>query len=193
MTSEQPEVSPTIKNIDWEELKKSFDQIKVLSERGGAIISVSHLDEQLTSLLKAFFVNDPKAADQMLEDPGPLSSFWARIELAFLLGLISSRERRMLNLMRKIRNDFAHGSAPVSFSQSPVKERCLELDAKVLESLESKVQDYPNPEKKFFAAFSFMLIVLVHRREQLTRREEAESISEESIDSVIKEHPGKSE
>ena len=172
--------------------RKSFEEIKILSQRGWAIVAASHLDEQLAALLRAFFVDDQRTADQVLEDTGAISAFGARIELAFLLGLISARERRMLNMIRKIRNDFAHNSRIASFSQSPIKDRCLELDAtKILESEE--LGDQRKPEGKFLAAFSFLLLVLVHRREQLKRREEAESISEDFIASMIKEHAGELE
>jgi DNA-binding MltR family transcriptional regulator len=198
MPNEQPEGSPPLdsleklKKIDWEEVRKSFEEIKILSQRGWAIIAASHLDEQLAALLRAFFVDDQRTADQVLEDTGAISTFGARIELAFLLGLISARERRMLNLIRKIRNDFAHNSRIASFSQSPIKDRCLELDAtKILESEE--LGDPRKPEGKFLAAFGFLLLVLVHRREQLQRREEAESISEDYGVSMIKEHSGESE
>jgi DNA-binding MltR family transcriptional regulator len=92
------------------------------------------VDETHAELLRTFFVDDPKAVDDMLEGPGAMSSFGVRIELAFLLGLITSRERRMLNLIRKIRNDFAHSSKYISFSQSPIKERCLEFDVTIVES-----------------------------------------------------------
>jgi len=201
MANEQPEGSPPLENleklkkVDWEGLRKSFEEIKILSQRGWAIIAASQLDEQLTALLRAFFVDDQRSADQLLEDTGAISAFGARIELAFLLGLISARERRMLNLIRKIRNDFAHNSRIASFSQSPIKDRCLELDAtNILEPGElGELGDQRKPEGKFFAAFSFLLFVLLHRREQLDRREQAESISENYIASMIKEHAAESE
>ena len=187
--NEQPEGPPPLEKIDWGEFRKTFEEIKVLSERGWAIVAVSHLDEQLAALLKAFFVDDQRTADQVLEDPGAISAFGARIELAFLLGLISARERKMLNLIRKIRNDFAHSSV-ASFSQSPIKERCLEVDAKPV--LKSKTLSDQSPQEKFIAAFSFLLLVLVHRREQLKHREEAESITEDYVAAIAKEISEKS-
>ena len=67
-----------------EEVRKSFEEIKILSQRGCAIIAASHLDEQLGDLLRAFFVDDQRTADQVLEDTGAISAFGARIELASL-------------------------------------------------------------------------------------------------------------
>jgi DNA-binding MltR family transcriptional regulator len=196
MVSEQPEGPPPLESLDelektdWEEFRKTFEEIEIMSKRGWAIVAASHLDEQLVTLLKAFFVDDQRTADQVLEDPGAISAFGARIELAFLLGLISARERKMLNLIRKIRNSFAHSSRVASFSQSPIKERCLELDAKPI--LESKTLSDQSPEGKFIAAFSFLLLVLVHRRGRLKRREEAEAITEDYVAAMAKEISEKS-
>lgn len=195
MAKEQTEGSPLLEKlekIDWKEVKKSFEDMKDLSERGWVIVNVSTLDEQLTALFRAFFVDVPRTVDQLLEDPGILSTFGARIKLAFLLGLISEREHRLLNLIRKIRNDFAHNSRIISFSKSPIKERCLELDVtKILGTEESC--DPRKPEEKFVAAFTFLLFALVYRREQLKRREEAKSFTEDYLDSKIKEYSSESE
>jgi len=197
MANEQPEGSPPreslkkLNKIDWEETRKTLEEMTILSERGWAIICASQLDGQLAALLRAFFVDDQKTVDQLLEDTGAITAFGVRIELAFLLGLISARERRMLNLIRKIRNDFAHSSKKASFSQSPIKDRCLELDARQIEESD-ELSQRSEPVGKFIAAFSFLLIVLVDRREHLRRREEAESISEDYIASIIKEQEGES-
>lgn len=192
MVNERPEDSQPVKSleelkkIDAEELRKSFEELKILSERGWAITAAATLDERLAALLRAFFVDDERTADEMLEGTGAISAFAARIELAFLLGLISARERRLLNLIRKIRNDFAHRSSIASFSQSPIKEKCLELDAtNILES--EALGDLRKPQARFFAAFSFLFLVLTHRGQQLEHREETELISEDQIASIFKE------
>lgn len=181
-----------LKNIDWKEVRRSVEDLEHFSQRGWAIVAVAKIVEQLTALLRAFFVDEPRTVDQLLEDPGILSTFGAQIKLAFFLGLISVRERRMLDLIRKIRNDFAHNSEIASFSQSPIKERCLELDATKFPGHED-LCDPSNPREKFIAAFGFLLIAITLRGEQLEHREEAESITEDYLDSKIKEDLNKSE
>src|SRR6185436_438885 len=91
--------------------------------------TVAQLDDWLGQLLQLYFIDHQKACDALLDDPGPVSTFGARIQLAFALGLISDNESRMLNLIRKIRNEFGHSVETRSFHISPIKERCLELDA----------------------------------------------------------------
>jgi hypothetical protein len=125
----------------------------------------------------------------MLEEPGAASAFGVRIELAFLLGLISARERGMLNLIRKIRNSFAHLSKRVSFSHSCIKDRCLALDVTKhpeRESGKNKPYDLRNPMDKFCAAFTFLLLVLSYRTDQLEHRAKTKSITEDDIDSTLK-------
>jgi len=101
MANEQPESSlpaqKKLEKMDLEEVSKSLGQMQRMSEMAWAMVVVSSLDEALKDLLEAFFVDDEKAANQMLDPPG-LSEFRA-IELAFLLGLISARERKLLHLI----------------------------------------------------------------------------------------------
>ena len=44
-----------------------------------------------------------------------------------LLGLIPKSTWRDLHLIRRIRNDFAHSSAAITFSHEPIAARCREL------------------------------------------------------------------
>lgn len=52
-----------------------------------------------------------------------------RIEACYALGLISDREHHDLDLLRKIRNDFAH-DIHTSFDSQPVIDRCAQLKMK---------------------------------------------------------------
>jgi DNA-binding MltR family transcriptional regulator len=158
--------------------KKIGPGIQQLSEQGAAIVFTSVVDETLAALLRDFFVNHPKTVDKMLEDPGPLSSFGVRIELAFLLGLITSRERRMLNLIRRIRNDFAHSTDRVSFSQSPIRERSLELDVTIIES-QTRV---PLFNQKFTTACIYLVDVLWQRTKHIKHQKEPKPIKKSSVE-----------
>jgi DNA-binding MltR family transcriptional regulator len=179
-----------LKSIDWQKVMDAFESVEHLSIRGWVITSVSSLEEKLRDLLKAFFVDDQRIATQMLEDTGPISSFGAQIEIAFLLGLISARERRMLNIIRRIRNDFAHSSKNMTFSHSPIKERCLELDI-TKDILTGQLCDQRKPDEKFLAALTFLYIVLTYRQAQLMRREEPEPMAEDYIISTSQEILGR--
>ena len=64
---------------------------------------------------------------ELLGTDSPLSSFSARINASFALGLIPAAVHRDLHLIRKIRNDFAHKLSVHSFEESPFRDWCSEL------------------------------------------------------------------
>jgi hypothetical protein len=97
------------------------------SHRAAALMATAYIDEQLKALLKKLFVNDHKITDSLLKSSGALGSFSARIDMAYSLGLIPKNIRDDLELMRKIRNDFAHTAKHLSFDCEPIKSRCLML------------------------------------------------------------------
>lgn len=104
-----------------------YDFRKSLSEesdRGSALLAGSYLDEQLKLLLLNKFVQDENIADKIVSQNGPLGAFSARIDTAYLLGLISKSTFKDLHLIRKIRNDFGHSPRPIAFTDSPISDRC---------------------------------------------------------------------
>ena len=183
MADEQAE-----KKIDFQKLSESIQSIMVTAERGMAISGVAKLDDCLKQLLRAFFINNEKACDALLDEPGPVSTFGARIELAFVLGLISGNERNTFNLIRKIRNDFSHGSDERSFQTPPIKDRCLNLDPtpgiwKLISN--SKPLDPNNPQELFLGSLRFLVAAIAYRGEALPRRQEPGSVTDEQLASLI--------
>lgn len=97
------------------------------TDRGAALYAAAFLDARLEALLRCFFVEREKVADDLLTGTGGLSTFSARIDLAILLGLASHSTWRDLHLIRRIRNDFAHHPEAIDFSHDPVASRCRGL------------------------------------------------------------------
>jgi len=97
------------------------------SDRGCALMAAAYLDEELKKLLQKSFVNDKKIYNEILDHSAPLGSFSARIDLAYLLGLISKKSRRDLHLIRKVRNAFGHSSQKLTFADRAIAARCKEL------------------------------------------------------------------
>jgi DNA-binding MltR family transcriptional regulator len=97
------------------------------SDRGCALMAAAYLESELGQLLRRYLVNDETVAGNLLTGTGGLATFSARIDLAYLLGLVSPNGRRDLHLIRKIRNDFAHSPANIAFDHPPIAARCREL------------------------------------------------------------------
>jgi mannitol operon repressor len=111
-----------------EEWKKFLEEFQGEPDRSCAILGTAFLDEQLRALLEAFFLDDPKRIPEMFEAAtGPFSTFSGRIQTAYALGFLAPSELRDLDLIRKIRNEFAHDLHGVTFSTPSVVARCTEL------------------------------------------------------------------
>src|SRR5262249_9675633 len=86
-----------------------FGQLAKESDRGVALIGAALLDAALESMLRRYFVDDAKTVEELLlNEGGPLSSFSARIKVAYCLGLFARNIFRDLDTVRGIRNEFAH-------------------------------------------------------------------------------------
>ena len=96
------------------------------SDRAVAVLGPAYADALLEDLLRAFLVAG-KSADALLDVDRPLGSFSSRIDLAHALGLIRDDTRHDLHLMRRVRNDFAHGVDLHSLEEEPARSRTEEF------------------------------------------------------------------
>lgn len=140
------------------EFRSLLAEIQKESPRGQVLVASAMLDEQLARTIKARLVQS-KEADKLLDGfNAPLGSFSARIVAALSLGVISPREFDDLQIIRKIRNEFAHRMG-VSFDDSDIKDRAM--------LLRYAAQDYGdvvvNPQGRFTTAAVALILNLTNR------------------------------
>lgn len=118
------------------------------SDRAVAILGAALVDAQLrASLLKKF---DGKAyVETALGGREFLASFSARITVTRMLGLFSDRLANDLNIIRKIRNDFAHEPIALSFATPTIADRCKNLTVPDLNIV--PLGEQPSDERSFIA------------------------------------------
>jgi DNA-binding MltR family transcriptional regulator len=97
------------------------------TDRGVALICAAFLEDDLEALLKQHLVDAPKVVGRLFDQAGPLGTFSSKIDLAFVAGLIPANIHRGLDLVRKIRNSFAHRHKVRSFGDQDIAARCIEL------------------------------------------------------------------
>jgi hypothetical protein len=93
------------------------------SDRGCALFAAAYLDVSLSDLLYVSLVENKRIENDLFKGTAPLATFSARIKLAYYLGLISMACRRDLDVIRSIRNDFAHDPEIVSFQTQSICDR----------------------------------------------------------------------
>jgi hypothetical protein len=96
------------------------------SDRAVAVLAPAYADALLEDLLRAFLVAG-KSADTLLAVDGALGTFSSRIEVAHALGLIRDATHHDLELLRRIRNDFAHRVDLHSLEEEPAQNRTREF------------------------------------------------------------------
>jgi hypothetical protein len=95
------------------------------SDRAAAIVSAALLDSKLEHMLRARFVPSSDSKDRLFDGPQAiLSTFSARIAMAYRAGLISDFERQKLDFVRDIRNRFAHAFERMDFMDRSIADKC---------------------------------------------------------------------
>ncbi|HVL12338.1 MAG TPA: hypothetical protein VM529_07225 [Gemmata sp.] len=97
------------------------------SDRAAVVLGASMIDEQLKTLLSNTLLPSRDKQDDLLEGDRPLATFSARIRVAYRLGLISADLAQSLDIIRTLRNVFAHKIKTGSLKTVPHKDRVAEL------------------------------------------------------------------
>jgi hypothetical protein len=80
----------------------------------------------LKDLIAAYMTDGTPVRKLFDGDQAPLGSLGARTCVAQSLGLISTEEGRDLEILRKVRNKFAH-HADASFDRRDIRDTCMEM------------------------------------------------------------------
>ena len=106
---------------------KFITELAIEGERAAVVLGASRADAVLEELLKAAMRHHPGSSDNLFDPDRPLGTFSARISLAYRLGLIDAPCEHALQMLRKIRNDFAHSATRATLDESHHKNRVLEI------------------------------------------------------------------
>ena len=96
-------------------------------DRAAAVLVAAEMDRVVLKLVESFLLPACDSSSPFLERNGPLEAFAIRVELLYRIGLIPPVMHHDLQLIRKIRNKFAHGPTGLDFNQTPVRELALKL------------------------------------------------------------------
>lgn len=141
-----------LKISDWNAM---VDFFKEESDRGAAVLVGGFVENFLGVFLKSFFV-DPKIGNELFGAMGALSTFSQRIALARAFGFISQRSYDDLNLIRQIRNHFAHHPLDTSFDSPEIAKLTAKLVIPVpLPEEQSMAAKWDNRHKYTYACAAF--------------------------------------
>lgn len=110
-----------------DELLEFISELMEESDRAAVVLGTARLDVGIEQFLKDVMLHHPDGSDNLFDADRPLGTLSSKIALAYRLGLISNDVERSLQLVRKIRNQFAHSTERISLSEGPSRDRLREL------------------------------------------------------------------
>jgi len=154
--------------VDILKYQHMVDSYHAETDRAAAVLAGSFMDEFTRKFIRSFMVPDD-VVDNILVGYGPLSSFSSRIDCLYAFGFIDKEACDDLDLIRKIRNHFAHHPEQTSFDESPVRDFCSNLStAKPMPKADGGEYRVENHRFQFLFAIG---MIVVHMHNSILERE----------------------
>ncbi|MCM0083742.1 hypothetical protein L4X63_19315 [Geomonas sp. Red32] len=137
------------------------------SERAAVILAAARIDVDLEALLKHVLLPHPSGVDSLFDTDRALGTFSSEIALAHRLGLISPDFEHALQMLRKVRNDFAHDLQDQALGTTRQKSRLYEIIRWAHQSdiyqtnLKILLESTKTPEHAQFVACTICMAVLL--------------------------------
>ncbi|MCE5361458.1 MAG: hypothetical protein JJ714_10925 [Acidithiobacillus sp.] len=114
----------------WEEYREVFFELRDGSaDRSVALVVAACVEEVLRQVLESRLVSLPKEEERKLFDEpgGPFHNFYSKILTGFALGLYGPITKGDLDIIRTIRNSFAHSMKALRFDSPEIEKQCNDL------------------------------------------------------------------
>lgn len=156
-----------MKEDDIQYMSAFLAEFQAETDRGAALVGAALLDARLERLLLSNFLPGKISNELVLGGNAPLGTFSSRIKVCWSLGLITTSERDDLNIVRAIRNEFAHREHGISFSDNKIASHCSSLMSRRPPEMQEGV-GYP-PRQRFNDAVIFNAMQLWYRPEHASK------------------------
>jgi hypothetical protein len=96
--------------------------------RGAAILRATDVENALRKSIRRWLNLGPKMRDELFGSNGPGGTFTNKIIIAHALGIFGDKTRQNLDIIRTIRNAFAHAAHPIRFDDPDIATLCEYLE-----------------------------------------------------------------
>jgi mannitol operon repressor len=155
-----------MRNADLNDLSKFLRELQAESDRGLALVAASVLDDKLRGALDALLVEGGAASRLLDAGNAPLGTLSARTDACLALGLIDDFEHAEITLIRKVRNEFAHGLHGTNFQTEPIRGFCASLKSDLPDGAGHSIND---ARFRFINAAVSLVSRLYYRSEWIAR------------------------
>lgn len=135
MTPDEPKAPTTFEDFDdmgygigASEIERgAFQQVRSDSDRAVGVVAGSIVERRLMDAIRAQMRPDRATTKRLFNPDGPLGAFGPKIDLAYMLGMLSDSAATDLRLIKSIRNTFAHSLESSSFQEHEIADRCSRI------------------------------------------------------------------
>jgi mannitol operon repressor len=147
--------------IPHTDLQKFIRSLTGRNDRLIGVVCGAMVENALSHLLTSAMPNGPGT---LLDINGPISTFSAKISLAWSLGLINGDIRRNCDYIREVRNVFAHRVAVTSFRTKEVAAVCRLL--KIIENplVNATKKNQQKPQRSYFFVASLLTYLAIIKK-----------------------------
>jgi hypothetical protein len=124
------------------QLLEFFVTLGMEGERSSVVLGAERINVALEILIKSSLQPSSNKTDALFTSEGALASFSRKIEMAYRLGLIDLPFKQALDLVRKLRNDFAHAIKVESLQQDSHADRVKALSKLVIKGNEKTIEGF---------------------------------------------------
>jgi hypothetical protein len=166
---------------DDKELDAAVQEFQGGSDRVAAIMGAALVENSLMSVIGVALV-DNFSDNALFHDQGaPFGTFRARIIAGRALGLFNEQVATELDIVRDIRNQFAHALLSIDFEHEDIAARCGQLtDHFLFDDEGTKINLHANADRKvgetrlkFEAACWALSIILIQKERKLLEEKTA--------------------
>ena len=97
------------------------------NDRGAAILLATNVENALQIALLRMFKTRKDQARGLFGSNSPLGTFANKIQMAYALDIFGDETKANLDIIRTVRNAFAHAKIPIKFETPQVKNACAHL------------------------------------------------------------------
>ena len=109
-------------DLDIDNYQETVQAFHSETDRAAAVLAGSFVECFLAKYMRSVMVAEAK--NELFDNNGPFATYSQRVQASHAFGIISTSEKRDLELIGKIRNHFAHHPLNAAFNEAPVVDWC---------------------------------------------------------------------
>lgn len=170
------------------EIARIIEELRDGSDIAAAITGAAIVEARLEMVLRAKFrTKRPDLVSAIFENRGPLSDFNSKILIAEAFGYITAPMAEELQIIRAVRNAFAHAKQSLSFSHAAVEKKAR--SSVMLTAMEKKLSPVPGYDRGLPSTLGAYLLIVKIMLIIFDTLETPDKLADEAIHDALAEAP----